>query len=175
MLDPKYLRNNLDEVAAQLARRDFTLDTAKLSGFEAERKVIQVKTQELQAQRKSKSKEIGQAKKNGQDASDIMAAVARVGDELKAAESRLKELQDETNAVLMSIPNVPDKSTPDGKDEEDNVEIRKWGDLPFFDFDIKDHVDLGAELGQGWNGKGANLYSTLFNRTIPAFKSTSKL
>ncbi|MDX2503001.1 MAG: serine--tRNA ligase [Gammaproteobacteria bacterium] len=154
MLDPKYLRNNLDEVAAQLARRDFTLDTAKLSGFEAERKVIQVKTQELQAQRKSKSKEIGQAKKNGQDASDIMAAVARVGDELKAAESRLKELQDETNAVLMSIPNVPDKSTPDGKDEEDNVEIRKWGDLPFFDFDIKDHVDLGAELGQGWNGKG---------------------
>ena len=154
MLDPKFLRNNLDEVAAQLARRGFTLDTAKLAGFEAERKVIQVKTQELQAQRKSQSKEIGLAKRNGQDASDIMAAVAQVGEELKSAEVRLKQLLDETHAMLMSIPNVPHETTPDGKDENDNVEIRRWGDCPTFDFDIKDHVDLGVELGQGWNAKG---------------------
>jgi len=154
MLDPKYLRTNLDEVAAKLTRRGFTLDTEKLAEFESERKVIQVKTQELQAQRKSKSKEIGQAKKNGEDVSEIMAAVAKVGEDLKAAESRLKELQDDTNALLMSIPNVPHDTTPDGKDEDDNVEIRKWGDIPSFDFVIKDHVDLGSELGQGWNGKG---------------------
>jgi len=107
MLDAKYLRNNLDEVAALLARRGFTLDTQKLSDLEAERKVLQARTQELQAERKSKSKEIGLAKKNGEDATEILAAVAKFSDELKAAEVRLKELQDETSAILMSIPNVP--------------------------------------------------------------------
>ena len=101
MLDPKFLRNNLDEVAEQLARRGFTLDTGKLTDLEAERKVLQARTQELQAQRKSKSKEIGLAKKNGQDASEILSAVAKFGDELKAAEIRLKELQDETHALLI--------------------------------------------------------------------------
>lgn len=154
MLDPKFLRNNLDEVAEQLARRGFTLDKDKLTEFENERKVLQVKTQELQAERKSKSKEIGIAKKNGEDASAVLAAVAKVGDDLKAAEARLKELQDDTNALLMIIPNIPDASTPDGKDEDDNVEIRQWGTKPVFDFVIKDHVDLGTEMGQGWNGKG---------------------
>ena len=154
MLDPKFLRNNLDVVAEQLARRGYSLDKNKLIEFENERKVLQVKTQELQAERKSKSKEIGIAKKNGEDASAILAAVAQVGDDLKAAESRLKELQEETNALLMVIPNVPDASTPDGKDEDDNVEIRQWGTKPKFDFDIKDHVDLGVELGQGWNARG---------------------
>ncbi|MCU7939666.1 MAG: serine--tRNA ligase [gamma proteobacterium symbiont of Bathyaustriella thionipta] len=154
MLDPKYLRNNLEEVAAQLARRGFILDTQKLTDFETERKVLQVKTQELQAERKSKSKVIGMAKKNGQDTSEIFAAVAKVGDELKAAEARLKVLLDETNALLMTIPNVPHESTPDGENEDENVEIRKWGTLPSFDFEVKDHVDLGAELGDGWNAKG---------------------
>ena len=144
MLDAKFLRNNLEEVAAQLARRGFTLDTQKLTDFETERKVLQDKTQKLQAERKSKSKEIGIAKKNGQDASDIMAAVAQVGDELKSAEVRLKQLLDETHAMLMSIPNVPHESTPDGKDEDDNIEIRRWGNCPSFDFDIKDHVDLAG-------------------------------
>ena len=154
MLDPKLLRANLDEVAAQLARRGFSLDTEKLAELEAERKVIQVKTQDLQAQRKTRSKEIGIAKKNGEDASQIMAEVAKVGDDLKAAEARLKQLQDETSALLMMIPNVPDETTPDGKDEDDNVELRQWGEKPVFDFDIKDHVDLGSQLGQGWNSKG---------------------
>jgi seryl-tRNA synthetase len=154
MLDPKLLRTHLDEVAAQLARRGFQLDKNKLTELEAERKVIQVKTQDLQAARKSKSKEIGIAKKNGEDASEIMAAVAKVGEELKQAEVRLKEIQEETNAILMLIPNVPHESTPDGQDENDNVEVRQWGKKPEFDFDIKDHVDLGAALGQGWNGKG---------------------
>jgi len=154
MLDPKFLRNNLDEVAAKLARRGFTLDTGKLTDLEAERKVLQARTQELQAERKNKSKEIGLAKKNGQDVSEILSAVAKFSDELKAAEIRLKELQDETSALLMMIPNIPHESTPDGKNEDDNVELRLWGDLPSFDFEVKDHVDLGAELGEGWNGKG---------------------
>ncbi len=154
MLDPKLLRNNLDDIAAQLARRGFTLDTDKLNALEAERKVLQARTQDLQAERKSKSKEIGQAKKKGEDASEIFAAVAAIADELKAAESRLKDLLDESNAVFMSIPNVPHESTPDGKDESENVELRCWGDIPEFDFAVKDHVDLGAELGDGWNGKG---------------------
>jgi len=154
MLDPKLLRNNLDQFATQLARRGFSLDTQKLTDLEAERKVLQVKTQELQAQRKSKSKEIGIAKKNGEDASEIFAAVAQMADELKAAEARLKILLEETNALLMTIPNVPHESTPDGKDETENVELRTWGELPEFDFAVKDHVDLGIELGEGWNARG---------------------
>lgn len=154
MLDPKYLRSNLNEVAKQLARRGYTLDTDKLAELEAERKVIQVKTQELQAERKSKSKAIGMAKKNGEDASEAMAAVARVGDELKDMESRLKLIQDETSAIHLSIPNLPHETTPDGRDETENVVLRSWGELPVFDFEIKDHVDLGSHLGEGWNAKG---------------------
>ncbi len=154
MLDPKLLRNNLNQFAEQLARRGFVLDTQKLIDLEAERKVLQVKTQELQAERKSKSKEIGFAKKKGQDASDIFAAVAQMADELKTAEARLKVLLEETNALLMTIPNVPHETTPNGKNEEDNVEVRQWGTLPTFDFSVKDHVDLGAELGEKWNAKG---------------------
>lgn len=154
MLDPKLFRNHLDEIATQLARRGFTLDTEQLETFENERKVLQVKTQELQAQRKSKSKEIGIAKKNGEDASAIMAEVAQVGEELKTAEARLKALQEDTHNLMMTIPNVPHETTPDGEDEDDNVEIRTWGEKTQFDFDIKDHVDLGAALGQDWNAKG---------------------
>jgi len=154
MLDPKFLRKNIEEIAAQLARRGYILDTQKLTEFETERKVLQAKTQKLQAERKSKSKEIGIAKKSGQDASEIFAAVAKMADELKAAEVRLKVLLDETSALLMTIPNVPHESTPDGKNEDDNVEIRKWGTLPTFDFPVKDHVDLGVDLGDGWNAKG---------------------
>ncbi len=154
MLDPKLLRSNLDEVAKQLARRGYTLDTDKLVKLEAERKVIQVKTQELQAQRKSKSRAIGIAKKNAQDASEAMATVARVGEELKAMESRLKVIQDQTSAIQMMIPNLPHETTPDGKDETENVVLRNWGEKPVFDFEIKDHVDLGARLGEGWNRNG---------------------
>ena len=154
MLDPKLLRTHLQVIAAQLARRGFQLDTDKLADLEAQRKVIQVKTQELQAERKARSKEIGMAKKNGEDVSEILAAVARTGDQLKAMEQQLKQLQDETHDILMRIPNVPHETTPDGKDENDNVELRSWGEIPQFDFEIKDHVDLGAALGTGWNGKG---------------------
>ncbi len=154
MLDPKILRNNLDEMAVKLARRGFILDTKTLSDFEEERKVLQARTQQLQAERKNKSKQIGLAKKNGEDVSDILAAVARFSDELKAAEIRLKELLEETNDYLMTIPNIPHESTPDGKDEDDNVELRLWGEIPDFDFEVKDHVDLGVALGDGWNAKG---------------------
>ncbi len=171
MLDPKFLRNNLDEMAEKLARRGFILDKKTLSDFEDERKILQARTQELQAERKNKSKEIGLAKKNGEDVSGILAAVAQFSDELKAAETRLKSLLEETNAFLMTIPNVPHESTPDGQDENDNVELRLWGEIPKFDFDVKDHVDLGAALGDGWNSKGglmdfenaANLSGARFN------------
>jgi seryl-tRNA synthetase len=156
MLDPKLLRNTLDleKVAVQLARRGFTLDIESLMVLETERKVLQARTQQLQSERKNKSKEIGLAKKEGREVSDILIAVAQFSDELKAAEIRLKELQEETQQILMLIPNIPHKETPDGKNEEDNVELRCWGNIPQFNFAVKDHVDLGAELGAGWNGKG---------------------
>ena len=154
MLDPKFLRNNLEDIAQKLSLRGYTLDTQKLTELENERKTLQSHTQNLQAERKSKSKEIGLAKKSGADTSEIFAAVAKVGEDLKIAEARLKVLLEETNNILMSIPNIPHDSTPIGKNEDENVELRKWGELPQFDFSIKDHVDLGIDLGEDWNAKG---------------------
>lgn len=147
MLDPKRLRNELEETAAQLARRGYTLDTDAIARLESERKAIQVETQTLQGERNSRSKAIGKAKAQGEDIQPLLDAVADMGEKLKAAETRLAGVQDELNAILMGIPNIPDASVPDGKDEEDNVEIRRWGEPKSFDFEPKDHVDLGAELG----------------------------
>lgn len=147
MLDPKRLRNELEETAAQLARRGYTLDTDAIARLEGERKAIQVETQTLQGERNSRSKAIGKAKAQGEDIQPLLDAVADMGEKLKAAETRLAGVQDELNAILMGIPNIPDASVPDGKDEEDNVEIRRWGEPKSFDFEPKDHVDLGAELG----------------------------
>lgn len=147
MLDPKRLRNELEETAAQLARRGYTLDTDAIARLESERKAIQVETQTLQGERNSRSKAIGKAKAQGEDIQPLLDAVADMGEKLKAAETRLAGVQDELNAILMGIPNIPDASVPDGKDEEDNVEIRRWGEPNSFDFEPKDHVDLGAELG----------------------------
>ncbi|OOZ39114.1 serine--tRNA ligase [Solemya pervernicosa gill symbiont] len=147
MLDPKRLRNELEETAVQLARRGYTLDTDAIARLEGERKAIQVETQTLQGERNSRSKAIGKAKAQGEDIQPLLDAVADMGEKLKAAETRLAGVQDELNAILMGIPNIPDASVPDGKDEEDNVEIRRWGEPKSFDFEPKDHVDLGAELG----------------------------
>jgi len=154
MLDPKILRNNLSHITAQLARRGYTLDTEKFQSMEARRKELQVKTENLQSDRNKFSKAIGQAKAKGEDASEIMASVGRIGGELKQTEAELKALQEELNIWIMGIPNVPHESIPDGKNEDDNKEIRIWGDIPQFSFEVKDHVDLGAKLGQGWNKKG---------------------
>ncbi|MGB5471890.1 MAG: serine--tRNA ligase [Gammaproteobacteria bacterium] len=147
MLDPRLLRTELDAVATQLARRGYALDTAALRALEERRKAIQVQTQELQAERNKRSKGIGRAKAAGEDIAPLLAEVEGLGDQLKAAEEQLAALQDELNAVLLDIPNLPHESVPEGRGEEDNPEIRRWGEPPTFDFEPKDHVDLGEALG----------------------------
>ena len=148
MLDPKLLRSDLHPTAALLNRRGFQLDVATIERLEGERREIQIETQQLQSERNQRSKAIGQAKAQGEDIQPLLEAVADMGGRLKAAEVRLEEIQTELNAILMMIPNLPDATTPDGKSEEDNVEVRRWGPLPEFTFAPQDHVDLGAGLGQ---------------------------
>ncbi len=148
MLDPRLLRNELDTVRLQLARRGFTLDCDTLQALENRRKIIQVQTQELQAERNSRSKGIGKAKATGADIAPLLQEVEGLGEQLKAKELELTQLQDELNAILMGIPNLPHASVPDGKGEEDNPVLRLWGELPAFDFEPRDHVDLGEQLGQ---------------------------
>lgn len=147
MLDPRLFRDDLDNTAAQLVRRGFKLDIEAISRLESERKVLQVQTQEMQSERNKRSKAIGQAKAKGEDIQPLLDAVADLGDKLKQAEGRLSDLQEELNGILMGVPNIPDASVPDGKDEEDNVEIRRWGEPRTFDFEPKDHVDVGERLG----------------------------
>jgi len=148
MLDPKRLRAELDQVAAHLARRGFTLDVARIRALEDERKVIQVRTQELQAERNSRSKAIGQAKARGEDVAPLLEQVAGLGTELEVAKGRLDQLQADFDAVLTAIPNIPHDSVPDGAGEEGNKEVRRWGEPRVFDFEPRDHVDIGERLGQ---------------------------
>jgi len=147
MLDLKLFRTDLDAVAHQLLRRGYRLDKDAFTRLEEQRKTVQVRTQELQAERNSKSKEIGKAKAAGEDVADIMKAVASLGDKLKQSEQELAIIQEQLNALLMEIPNIAHESVPDGKDESGNVEVRRWGEPPRFSFDAKDHVDLGEGLG----------------------------
>nr|ADB12546.1 seryl-tRNA synthetase [uncultured bacterium 9F08] len=147
MLDPRLFRGELDTTAAQLARRGFELDVEAIARLEAERKAVQVRTQELQSERNQRSKAIGQAKAKGEDVQPLLDAVADLGDKLKQAEERLSALQDELCAILMGVPNIPDQSVPDGKSEEDNIEVRRWGEPAVFDFEPLDHVDIGQRLG----------------------------
>ncbi len=146
MLDPKLFRNELDAVAAQLKRRGYELDTRRIEELEARRKAIQVQTESLQAERNSRSKAIGKAKAAGEDIQPLLDEVAGLGAQLDAARRELEEVQNELDALLMTIPNIPHESVPEGKDEADNQEIRRWGEPPVFDFEIKDHVDIGEAL-----------------------------
>ena len=148
MLDIQQLRTNLDAVAAGLAKRGKPIDFSEFSALEAERKTLQTRTQDLQAQRNSLSKQIGMLKGKGQDASEVMARVGALGDELKASEARLAELLEKFNAILAGLPNIPDESVPVGHDETGNVEIRRWGTPRVFEFPVKDHTDVGEQLGQ---------------------------
>jgi seryl-tRNA synthetase len=148
MLDPKLIRNDLEGTAQQLARRGFVLDTKNLQALEARRKSIQTQTQDLQAQRNSRSRGIGKAKAAGEDIAPLLKEVEGLGEQLKAREQELASLQEELNAILMGIPNIPHTSVPEGKGEEDNPELRKWGEPAEFDFAPRDHVDLGEQLGQ---------------------------
>jgi seryl-tRNA synthetase len=147
MLDIQTLRTDLSGVAARLATRGFALDTARFEQLESERKTIQVRTQELQAKRNATSKQIGQAKAKGEDVSAIMAEVASLGDELKQLEAQLTQVQDDLHAFLAVIPNTPHADVPAGKSEADNVEVRRVGTPPAFDFEVKDHVSVGEGLG----------------------------
>ncbi len=147
MLDPKRLRNDLDAVIAGVARRGFTFDRERFESLEAQRKEFQVATQNLQNERNSKSKSIGKAKAAGEDIQPLLDAVATIGDELSTAQERLGELQQELQQMLLEIPNIPDDSVPDGNDEEDNREERRWGKPRDFDFEPVDHVDLGTARG----------------------------
>ena len=148
MLDPKLFRSDLEQTAKQLQRRGFKLDTAAIAELEAQRKEIQVQTQTLQNERNTKSKSIGQAKAQGQDIEPLKAEVTKFGEQLKAAEEQLVLIQQQIDTIVMGVPNILHDSVPDGKDEDDNVEVRKWGEPTQFDFEAKDHVDLGEQLGQ---------------------------
>ena len=147
MLDPQVLRADLDFVAAQLARRGLTLDTARIEVLETRRKAIQVRTQELQGERNSRSKLIGQAKKAGEDVGPLLARVADLGDQLKAAEVELATVQEDLREIALGLPNLPHASVPDGRAEADNREERRWGEPRVFAFTPKDHVDLGVPTG----------------------------
>jgi seryl-tRNA synthetase len=147
MLDPRLIRNQLDETAARLAGRGFKLDTGRLAALEAERKEVQVRTQALQNERNTRSKAIGKAKAAGEDIAPLMAEVADLGEQLKQDEARLETLQAQLNDILLGVPNIPHDSVPAGKDENDNAEVRRWGEPPAFSFTPKDHVDLGERLG----------------------------
>jgi seryl-tRNA synthetase len=145
MLDPKLIRNDLAVVAAQLKRRNVTLDVELLTRLEEKRKQFQVKTQDLQNERNTYAKAVGQAKAAGKNVDDILAEVKTLGDDLKAVETQLEQVQTELNDYLAQIPNIPHESVPDGKDENDNQTIRTVGTPPTFNFKVKDHVDLGAQ------------------------------
>ena len=147
MLDIQTLRNDLAGVAARLATRGFVLDTARFGQLEGERKLVQTRTQELQARRNAASKQIGFAKSKGEDVTAIMAEVANLGDELKQAEAQLAVVLAELQALLEGLPNTPHDSVPVGKSEADNEEVRKVGSKPSFDFAVQDHVSLGEGLG----------------------------
>lgn len=147
MLDQKLLRNTPQEVADKLVKKGFELDLAKLNELEESRKQLQVDTENLQSERNSKSKEIGKLKAQGQDTTAIMAAVSSFGTQLDDKKGQLKRVQDDLNAMLMAIPNIPHDSVPQGADEDDNQEVLVWGEKPTFDFAVKDHVDLGEALG----------------------------
>ncbi len=147
MLDPHLLRQSLDEVARRLARRGFVLDKETYLALEERRKALQVRTQQLQNERNTRSKAIGQAKARGEDIEPLKAEVARLGEELKACQQELGEVQTRLQAFLLSLPNLLDDDVPDGESEADNVEVARWGEPPRFDFEPRDHVDLGAGLG----------------------------
>ena len=147
MLDPHLIRTRLEDVAIDLEKRGFKLDTNAIRDLENRRKDIQVHTQELQQERNSRSKEIGKVKAQGGDIELLLKQVGDLGDRLKQSEQELEDIQQELNTLLMGIPNLPHESVPVGQSEEDNEEIRRWGEPARFDFEPKDHVDLGEALG----------------------------
>lgn len=147
MLDPRLIRTDLDGVAARLKIKRFDLDVAEVSRLEEERKALQVRTEALQAERNTKSKSIGQAKSRGEDIEPLLREVSSLGDALAEAKAGFDAVQEKLDALLMAVPNLPHEAVPEGNSDEDNVEIRRWGDPTEFSFEPKDHVDLGVGNG----------------------------
>lgn len=147
MLDPKLLRSDLDQVVEKLKIKNFDFDADEFRKLEEERKHLQVSTQNLQGERNSRSRAIGDAKGRGEDIQPLLDEVASLGDQLKAAEAELDALQSNLDAVLNGVPNIPDESVPAGNSEDDNIEVLTWGEIPTFDFEVRDHIDIGEALG----------------------------
>jgi len=147
MLESKLLRGNIDFVVEQLKRRNFSFDVAEFNKLEDQRKVIQVQTQDLQNLRNTKSKAIGQAKASGENIEPLLEEVSDLGEKLDNAKSALNDLQLKIDEIVMAIPNIPHSSVPEGQSEDDNIELLKWGEPKKFDFEPKDHVDLGEMHG----------------------------
>ena len=163
MLDPHLFRTQLAETAAKLQQlRGFSLDVAQFDAFESQRKHLQTQTQELQSQRNTLSKGIGQAKAKGQDVSALMAEVAGLGDQQKNSEQALEALMTDMHNAMAVVPNIPHESVPVGKDENNNVELKKVGALPIFDFEVKDHVALGEKNAWLDANAGAKLSGSRF-------------
>jgi len=146
MLDPQLLRNNPDDVKKQMQRHGSDLDLDIFNALEKQRKEIQVKTQNLQNERNTRSKSIGMAKAKGEDIQPLLDSVSQLADELKAAEAELQGIQSKLQGIQLSLPNILAEDVPTGKDEEHNIELKQWGAIPAFDFAVKDHVDLGQSL-----------------------------
>jgi seryl-tRNA synthetase len=147
MLDPKLLRGQLQDVADRLASRGYALDVARLEALETQRKAVQTRTEQLQAERNARSKSIGQAKARGEDTAPLMADVERMAGELASGKVELDGIQGELDAILLGIPNLPHESVPVGEDEDGNVVVRSWGTPTAFDFPVQDHVALGEKFG----------------------------
>ena len=147
MLDPRRLRNDLENTAGLLTRRGITLDVQRITELETRRKALQVEAQNLQSQRNSRSKQIGKAKAAGEDIKPLLAEVADFGANLKRAEEELSAIQDALEGISLEIPNIPHTTVPEGNDDSDNREERRWGEPPAFGFTPKDHVDLGMNGG----------------------------
>jgi len=147
MLDINLLRKDIAAVAERLRSRPFELDVAAFTALEAERKQVQVATEELQARRNALSKQVGILKGKGEDASAVLAEVASIPDAIKTQEAKLADIQARLTTMLLDAPNVPHESVPAGGSAEDNVEVRRWGEPRVFDFPVRDHVDVGGPLG----------------------------
>ena len=147
VIDPRLLRQNLDDVVNALAKRGYKMDTTRFNELEEKRRVLQISLQDLQNERNTSSKQIGIAKSKGEDVSAILASVATLGEKLAAAQAELDVVTDELNTMLLDMPNMPHSDVPVGKDEDDNVEIKRWGTPREFSFEPKDHVALGENTG----------------------------
>ena len=143
MLDPKYLRSDITEAAARLATRGYVLDVAAVNVLEEKRKDLQSRTQELQAERNARSKSIGEAARRGEDVAPLKAEVTKINDELETSKVELEALLAQLKGIADAIPNLPSETAPVGRDENDNVEVRRWGTPREFDFPVRDHIDLG--------------------------------